>query len=622
MNGISSDKFAPENIITRAEFVTAFYRLKGSPSVKEGTPFTDLKASWYINAVNWAYVNGIVKGKSQTVFDPDGYMTRQELATVLYRSKCNGFNDDVYEVDLSIFADNEEVADWSVDGCSWAFSSGVVNGIYQMYQGKYTLCLVPEKYLTRAETAAMLIRFIGTEDKSPDDQETTTDLNQDESTENPIESDTSLETEKPTESDTTSEPDVPVELPVIEYGIPEFVNSILECADYQKQYVLPDGYLYRYEKISAYPKIEYAWVPIEKYIPQSWFDEISSTVNTVNSICLTDKSQVTSFLVASDIHLDLGKDADSYTDNLGKVSAEVMRACEIPFFVTCGDNTTQSENYMPTVFKENMKLLLDQLVQIPQENLLFSLGNHDGATGTYQVNGQTLYYRHQLSNEERSSVYFDWQRETNADKIFDSDGTYYYLDDSESKTRYIILNSFWSKWEGRADGFVEDIQHSFFHNGMFGPKQLSWFAEKALDMPDGYGAVIIVHSAFDAKDFNVFKGIVDAYSGKTTYVGSYEGVRDWQSSTVSVDYTNVNGEILAVFQGHKHEDASYEIYADVPCINITTTGAYWSVKDDYKIPRVKGTSTEFSVDVVVIDRVDRKIFLVRLGAGYDRVVEY
>jgi hypothetical protein len=253
---------------------------------------------------------------------------------------------------------------------------------------------------------------------------------------------------------------------------------------------------------------------------------------------------------------------------------------------------------------------------------LLTVGNHDGATGQREYNGEIAYYRYQLNNEERSVVFFDWQRTTNQHKSFDSDGTYFYLDDANTKTRYILLNSFWSKWEGDEDGFVPDIQHGFMQTPIFGPQQLEWFAAEALDMPAGYGAVIITHNASTAKDFSVFKGIVDAYSGRTTYEGSYEGEELWQSTDIAVNYRYVEGEILAVFQGHNHADGQFDYFQSVPCIEITTAGAYWAVRDENAEGRVKGTSTEFAVDVVVIDRDSRTIYLTRLGVGEDKVITY
>jgi hypothetical protein len=364
-----------------------------------------------------------------------------------------------------------------------------------------------------------------------------------------------------------------------------------------------------------------SWVQSEKYISAAWCKEIAATAETVNNLALTNPDTAIRFLFATDIHLDPDPTV-SYTTDLGKVCAEVMDRCGISFLATGGDNSAQSSEYMPTVFAQNMQDLLEQLAPISPKNILLSVGNHDGATGACEENGETVYYRYQLNNEQRSAVFFDWQRETNVNKKFDSDGTYYYLDDPASKTRYIILNSFWSQWEGEENGFVPDIEHSFFHSQMFGPQQLRWFAEKALDMPVDYGAVIITHYAPTAKDFEVFRGIVDAFSNHTSYRGSYAGQECWQSTEIAVNYKYADGEIIAVFQGHNHEDALGDFFQNVPCINVTTTGAFWAARGETALERVKGTASEFAVDVVVIDRESRMIYLTRLGSGEDRTIPY
>lgn len=196
------------------------------------------------------------------------------------------------------------------------------------------------------------------------------------------------------------------------------------------------------------------------------------------------------------------------------------------------------------------------------------------------------------------------------------------MDDSTTKIRYIVLNSFWSQWQGNEEGYVYNIQHSFFNAHSFGSRQLHWFAEEALDMPEGYGAVIVTHFSPATKDFEISKGIVDAFSSQTTYKGKYKGVEDWQSVNIAVNYENASGEIIAVFQGHNHTDATYDYFEHVPCINMTTTGAYGDVRDENAEERIKGTSSEFAVDVVTIDRTARKIYLTRLGAGADRIIKY
>lgn len=364
----------------------------------------------------------------------------------------------------------------------------------------------------------------------------------------------------------------------------------------------------------------YAWHKTEKYLAVPLYQEVEKTIDTIKNLELSEESSIIKFMFASDIHVG-PETMVSYTENLGKVCAEVMRSCKIPFFVTGGDNTGgMTDEWDLNLFAGRISRLLEQLSPIPKKNVLAAIGNHDGAMGACEQGGRTVYYRFQLNNEQRSEVFFCWQRETNKNKIFDSDGTYYFIDDATTKCRFIFLNPFWSEWAGNEDGFAYDIEHSFFHTPIFGSQQLNWFANEALDMPSGYGAILIAHFAPSAKDFAVFKGIVDAFNNKSLYSGSYIGVKDWQSTHMSVNYQNVNSEIIAIFQGHNHIDTQYDYFESIPCINITS--ACGDSREENPIKRVKGTATEVAADAVIIDRDKRKIYMIRLGAGDDRVIDY
>jgi len=364
----------------------------------------------------------------------------------------------------------------------------------------------------------------------------------------------------------------------------------------------------------------YAWHKTEKYLAAPLYQEVEKTIDTIKSLELSEESSIIKFMFASDIHVG-PESMVSYTENLGKVCAEVMRSCKIPFFVTGGDNTGgMTDEWDLNLFAGRIRRLLEQLSPIPKKNVLAAIGNHDGAMGACEQDERTVYYRFQLDNEQRSEVFFGWQRETNKNKIFDSDGTYYYIDDATTKCRFIFLNPFWSEWLGNEDGFTYDIEHSFFHTPIFGSQQLNWFANEALNMPSGYGAILIAHFAPSAKDFDVFKGIVDSFNNKSLYSGSYIGVREWQSTHISVNYQNVNSEIIAIFQGHNHIDTQYDYFDTIPCINITSACGESRVENPIK--RVKGTATEVAADAVIIDRIKRKIYMIRLGAGDDRVIDY
>ena len=154
MNGVSDTEFAPNNTLTRAMLVTVLYRNAGEPEVSANASFADVDAdSWYAKAVVWAEANGIVNGVSDTEFAPNANITREQIATIMYRyAQYNG--DDVTAVaDIEAYADAANVSDYAVDAMKYAVGSGLING-------KTETTLNPQDNATRAEIATILKRFI------------------------------------------------------------------------------------------------------------------------------------------------------------------------------------------------------------------------------------------------------------------------------------------------------------------------------------------------------------------------------------------------------------------------------------------------------------------------------
>lgn len=361
------------------------------------------------------------------------------------------------------------------------------------------------------------------------------------------------------------------------------------------------------------------WVKAGEYVSASWHEEVVKTIADVQAIRAGSNGNLVQFLYNSDIHLGVEGLNRAYLNDIGKVSAGVMQACNIAFFMNTGDTTTQSSGHALDDLRPNMTAALELLEPIPQSNILLTVGNHDGATGSKEVDGETVYYCYQFNNKQRADVYFGWQQK-DTERHFAQDGTYFYLDDPETQTRFIMANSFWELYEGQEDGFARGRQNSFFHNPIFGQAQFDWLVDEALNVPEGYSVIIGTHNATASRDSELFKGIINAYANKTTYSGFYEGVGEWQSSSVSADFSQAKGELIAIFQGHNHKDEIDTTTFAVPCITITTAGT--DVRDEPKEERVYNTSTATAVDVVTIDKDTRTIYLHRLGVGKDRQVTY
>ena len=156
MNGTGNHKFEPNTPMSRAMLVTVLWRYEGE--ILEGTnSFTDVRnGQWYTEAVAWAAYNGIVGGVGNNRFDPDGKITREQLATILFRY-CNSKGiDTAARADLSSFPDGSKVSAYARDALSWAVAVGLVTGT----QNGSRTYLDPQGNATRAQVATILMRFI------------------------------------------------------------------------------------------------------------------------------------------------------------------------------------------------------------------------------------------------------------------------------------------------------------------------------------------------------------------------------------------------------------------------------------------------------------------------------
>ena len=151
MNGVSATRFDPDGSVTRAQLVTILYRIAGSPSVNGLTnQFADVShGTWYTDAVIWAAAKGIVTGTTKDTFAPNSNITREQLATILYR--YNGSKKDPAN-HLKPFEDSGSVSAYAADAMNWAVGAGIINGSGTQ--------LMPLASATRVQTSAMLTRYV------------------------------------------------------------------------------------------------------------------------------------------------------------------------------------------------------------------------------------------------------------------------------------------------------------------------------------------------------------------------------------------------------------------------------------------------------------------------------
>jgi hypothetical protein len=155
MKGMSETTFEPNTALTRGQLVTILYRNAGEPSV-EGleNPFTDVPSGkFYTDAVIWAYSEGVVKGITATTYQPNAAVTREQLVTILYRYDGEqAVGEDV----LADYTDKDNVSNYAKDAVNWAVSKGMITST-----STSALVLSPKDSATRAQVAKIIMGYLG-----------------------------------------------------------------------------------------------------------------------------------------------------------------------------------------------------------------------------------------------------------------------------------------------------------------------------------------------------------------------------------------------------------------------------------------------------------------------------
>ena len=153
MSGTALDTFSPDTNTTRGMIVSILYRLEGSPAITERAAFTDVESGqYYADAVAWAAANGIVSGYDAFTFGPNDNITREQMASILYRYAQYKGIDTSAAGNLAAFSDNASISAYARTAISWAVGEGLVSGM-----GDGTLA--PQGQATRAQVASILMRF-------------------------------------------------------------------------------------------------------------------------------------------------------------------------------------------------------------------------------------------------------------------------------------------------------------------------------------------------------------------------------------------------------------------------------------------------------------------------------
>ncbi|NLT15586.1 MAG: hypothetical protein GXY05_14740 [Clostridiales bacterium] len=154
MKGTSDTTFDPHGTITRGMIVEILYRLENKPAVTGACPFDDVASGkYYENAATWAAANKIVDGYGNGKFGPEDAINREQMAVILYRYeqyKGGGFKG-AWMFPLN-FPDADKISDWAYEAMCWCTMNDIIGG-------NDDGTLAPQGNAERCQAAAILHRF-------------------------------------------------------------------------------------------------------------------------------------------------------------------------------------------------------------------------------------------------------------------------------------------------------------------------------------------------------------------------------------------------------------------------------------------------------------------------------
>lgn len=150
VNGMPDGTFAPDKEMTRAEFATILWNMAEKPDTESTSTFTDIKfEDWYYKQIAWAYEKGYINGISNTEFNPNGTITREQAMTILYRYAGSLESTEKLEV----FTDKDNISDFAYPAMCWAVENKIISGVSDTE-------IAPKMSATRAQLATIIVRYL------------------------------------------------------------------------------------------------------------------------------------------------------------------------------------------------------------------------------------------------------------------------------------------------------------------------------------------------------------------------------------------------------------------------------------------------------------------------------
>ncbi len=151
--------YRPDDSMSRAELVTILWRSMGEPEPEAKASFTDLTQEWYKKPVAWAEENNVINGVGNGKFDPNGRVTREQLAVILHRMTGSPMGMEVMFTSIydDYFVDEEQISAYAKSAIYWSVFEVVYCGQASVDTGN---TLAPKADATRGQIAVMIIRYL------------------------------------------------------------------------------------------------------------------------------------------------------------------------------------------------------------------------------------------------------------------------------------------------------------------------------------------------------------------------------------------------------------------------------------------------------------------------------
>lgn len=151
--------YRPDDGMTRAEMVTILWRAMGEPKPTKTASFTDLTQEWYKDAVAWAEEQSVVNGIAAGKFDPDGNVTREQLATILHRLSGGASGMEILFTSSydAFFKDSGKISAYAKSAVYWCYFNSIYCGEASVDVGE---TLAPNADATRGQIAVMICCYL------------------------------------------------------------------------------------------------------------------------------------------------------------------------------------------------------------------------------------------------------------------------------------------------------------------------------------------------------------------------------------------------------------------------------------------------------------------------------